>query len=88
MKIFKDWNNEIPAFVVFLAKESCAQNRRMRKLHNQYYENGDVDVLKQYTTQCGVAMHSHTVYNIAKVHFGLDSFKRKHIIKNNEKESL
>lgn len=88
MKIFKNWENDIPAFVVFLGKDVLAQNRRMRRLHKEYYVNGDVNALKQYTMQCGVAMQTNTIYNIAKHHFNLDSFKRKHINNKDEKEKI
>lgn len=87
MKLFKNWDDPIQAFVFFLAKDALAQCRRMRKLYKQC-KQGEVEVLHQYNTQCGVAMQTNTIYNIAKFHFKLDSFNRKHIIKSNESQKF
>jgi hypothetical protein len=84
MKIFKGWEETpIEAFVIFLGKEVIVQNRRMRRLYKECTVNGDVNAVKQFVTQSGVAMQTNTIYNIAKTHFNMDSFKRKHI--KNEK---
>jgi hypothetical protein len=87
MKIFKNWENDISALVIFLGKDVIAQKRRMRNLYKQCYEKGDVHAYKQYHVQLGAAMQTSSIYNIAKIHFKLDSFNRKHIIKNDEKEN-
>ena len=86
MKIFKDWNNKpIESFVVFLGKDVAAQKRRIKKLYKLYKDHGDIEAIKQYATQLGAAMQTNTLYEIAKHHFDLDSFKRKHINKKHEK---
>lgn len=84
MKIFKNWEDDISAFVIFLGKDAIAQKRRMRKLHDQYYKKGDPTAYKQYNIQLGAAMQMSSLYSIAKYHFKLDSFNRKNIIKNDE----
>lgn len=88
MKIFKNWENEISAFVIFLGKDVIVQKRRMRKLHDQYYKKGDPTAYKQYNVQLGAAMQMNSIYTIAKYHFNLDSFKRKHINNKDEKEKI
>lgn len=88
MKIFKNWEDDISAFVIFLGKDVIAQKRRMRKLHDQYYKKGDPTAYKQYNVQLGAAMQTSSIYNIAKIHFNLDSFKRKHINNKDEKEKI
>lgn len=84
MKIFKNWENDIQAFVIFLGKDVISQKRRMRSLYKQCYEKGDVQAYKQYHVQLGAAMQTSSIYNIAKIHFKLDGFNRKNI--NNEKQ--
>jgi hypothetical protein len=86
MKIFKNWNNPIEAFVIFLGKDVISQKRRARSLYKQYYELGDVHAYKNYNVQLGSAMQTSSIYNIAKIHFKLDTFNRKHI--NNEKNKI
>jgi hypothetical protein len=84
MKIFKNWENDISALVIFLGKDVIAQKRRLRSLYKQCYEKGDVHAYKQYHVQLGSAMQTNSIYDIAKHHFKLDSFNRKHIIKKDE----
>jgi hypothetical protein len=86
MKIFKNWENDISALVIFLGKDVISQKRRMRSLYKQCYEKGDVHAYKQYHVQLGAAMQTSSIYNIAKIHFKLDTFNRKHI--NNEKNKI
>lgn len=82
MKVFKKWSEEdISCFVVFLGKEARDSSRRMREFYIKYVNTGDLDSLKQYTVQCGAAMQLRSIYTIAKYHFGLDTFKRKHTTK-------
>jgi hypothetical protein len=82
MKVFKKWSEEDAiSFVVFLGKEARDSSRRMREFYSKYNNNGDLDSLKQYTVQCGAAMQLRSIYTIAKYHFGLDTFNRKHAIK-------
>jgi hypothetical protein len=87
MKIFKNWENNISALVIFLGKDVIVQKRRMRSLYKQCFENGDINAYKQYYVQLGSAMQTSSIYNITKIHFNLDSFNRKHIITKNEKEN-
>lgn len=84
MKIFKNWEDDITAFVIFLGKDVIAQKRRMRKLYDQYYKKGDPTAYKQYNVQLGAAMQMSSLYSIAKYHFKLDNFNRKHINKDHE----
>jgi hypothetical protein len=53
----------------------------MRNLYCEYNKSGDIEALKKYTVQCGSAMQTKSLYTIAKYHFELDTFKRKHAIK-------
>lgn len=79
MKIFNDWdNNKIGSYVIFLGKEARNHCRRMRSLYNEYIKSGDIEALKHYTVQCGSAMQTKSLFAIAKYHFELDTFKRKH----------
>jgi len=56
MKMYKDWDGDKDVtFVVFLAKELKLQKRMMRKIYNKATENCDIEALKMYTVQCGVA---------------------------------
>lgn len=82
MKIFKDWETKpIESFVIFLGKDVIAQKRRARNLFD-LYQKGDTCAYKNYNVQLGSAMQTSSIYNIAKYHFKLDTFNRKHI--NNE----
>lgn len=84
MKIFKDWETKpVESFVIFLGKEALLQSRRARKLLKEFKKNGDIDCLKSSSVQCGASMEAVTVFRIAKHHFKLDTFNRKHI--KNEK---
>lgn len=83
MKIFKDWETKpVESFVIFLGKDVIAQKRRARNLYNQY-QKGDTHAYKNYNVQLGSAMQTSSIYAIAKYHFKLDTFNRKHI--KNEK---
>jgi hypothetical protein len=79
MKIFKDWEKQTEAFVIFLGKEALLQSRRARKLLKEFKTSGDIDCLKSSSVQCGAAMEAVTLFRIAKSHFKLDTFNRKHI---------
>lgn len=87
MKVFKDWdNNKIGSFVIFLGKEARDHSRRMRNFFNDYRKSGSIDALKQYTTQCGSAMQTRSLFAIAKYHFKLDTLNRKHLVKNTSEQ--
>ncbi len=88
MKIFKNWEDYIKAFVIFLGKDTILQKRRMRNMYNQFHKKGDPYAYKQYNVQLGAAMQSSSIYNIAKYHFKLDSFTRKHITKKYENKKI
>lgn len=79
MKLFKSWDNEAASFVFFLGKEARDHARRMRKFYTEYQHKGNVESLGKYTVQCGSAMQTLSLYDIAKLHFKLDTFNRKHI---------
>lgn len=85
MKIFKDWEKQTEAFVIFLGKEALLQSRRARKFLKNFKTSGDIDCLKSSSVQCGAAMEAVTLFRIAKSHFKLDTFNRKHINKDHEK---
>ncbi len=78
MKIFKNWNGDnTTSFIFFLAKDIICQNRRCRRLYDEFNKNGDIDLLKQYNTQIGACMKAFSIYEIAKTHFNFDSINRK-----------
>jgi hypothetical protein len=70
MKIFKDWKeNDIPSFVMFLAKEAQRQKRRMRYYYEKFAKDGEVNSMNVYQIQQGQAVEADTLFTIAKEHF-------------------
>ena len=70
MKIFKDWKeNDVPSFVMFLAKEAQRQKRRMRAYHQRFMKDGEVNSMNVYQIQQGQAVEADTLFIIAKEHF-------------------
>lgn len=76
MKIFKDWKeNDVPSFVMFLAKEAQRQKRRMRYYYEKLSKDGEVNSFNIYHVQQGFAAEAMTLFAVAKSNFGFD--KRK-----------
>lgn len=76
MKIFKDWKeNDIPSFIMFLAREAQRQKRKMRYYYQKFAKDGEIDSMDVYQIQQGHAVEADTLFLIAKEHFNFD--KRK-----------
>lgn len=82
MKIFKDWKeNDVSSFVIFLAKESQRQKRKMREYYKRLSNDGEVELANVYHIQQGCAIQADMAYTIAKITFKFD--KRKYEQQNN-----
>jgi hypothetical protein len=78
MKIFKDWKeNDISSFVIFLAKESQRQKKKMREYYKRFSNEGEVELAHIYHIQQGCAIQADMAYTMAKITFNLD--KRKNV---------
>jgi len=76
MKIFNDWDgNQQTSFVMFLARESHRQKRKLQNLYKQFGEQSEVECVHMFHVQQGLAAEASTLYSIAKDHFGFS--KRK-----------
>jgi len=76
MKIFKKWDEDKNAsFVVFLAKETQRQKRKLRNLHKRFNTQSKIEHVHLLSVQQGVASEANTIYTIAKDHFGFSNRK-------------
>lgn len=76
MKIFKKWDeNEKASFIMFLAKETQRQKRKLRTLHRHFNIHLEIDYVHTLHIQQGVAAEASTIYSIAKDHFGFSNRK-------------
>ena len=76
MKIFNDWQGDKTAsFVMFLARESQRQKRKLRSLHKYFNKQSEVELVHIFHVQQGLAAEASTMYLIAKDHFGFTDRK-------------
>ena len=76
MKTFKEWDkDEKTSFVMFLAKETQRQKRKLRTLHKHFNIQSEIDCVHSLHVQQGIAAEANTIYSIAKDHFGFSNRK-------------
>lgn len=76
MKIFNSWKeNDISSFIIFLAKESQRQKRKMRDYYKKFQNDGEPKFANIYHIHQGCAIQADMAFTMAKLTFKFD--KRK-----------
>jgi hypothetical protein len=76
MKIFKNWKSQdVSSFIIFLAKETQRQKKKMRNLYKRLNENAEAEIIHTYHVQQGIAVEADTIFTLAKAAFKVEDRK-------------